>query len=106
MASPSLVLLGGRRNMKRQYMEVIKEFGYKPKILMQKVHKLDTVIGRPKAIIVVRTQISHRTANEGVFVAKKNNIPVLFCKSSINSVMDALIQLNNIEPIHQKILVG
>lgn len=106
MAPPNIVLLGGRRSMKRQYTEVIKKFGYKPKILMQKVHKLDTVIGRPRAIIIVRTQVSHRTADEGVFVAKKHNIPVIFCKSSANSVRDALMLLEDIKPAHQKILVG
>lgn len=78
----SIVVIGGNERMESCYKSIAKSFGYKSKIYTKMCRKMSKSIGRPDAIIIFTSTVSHKMAMKAEEEAKKQNIPILRSHSS------------------------
>ena len=67
----SIVVIGGNERMESCYKSIAKSFGYKTKS-----------IGKPDAIIIFTSTVSHKMTMKAEEEARRQNIPILRSHSS------------------------
>ena len=56
----SIVVIGGNERMESCYKSIAKSFGYKTKIYTKMSRKMSKSIGKPDAIIIFTSTVSHK----------------------------------------------
>lgn len=78
----SLVIVGGNEKMKKDYLSLAKEKGYKAKLFFKMSPKVKQGIGNPEAIVIFTSTISHKAVISVEKQAKKKNIPIIRHKNN------------------------
>lgn len=92
----SIVLVGGHDRMHDEYKEVGNKHGYKMKIFTQMPSRFNKSIGKPDAIVLFISTVSHKMVLTATKEAKRKSIPILRCyTSSRNSLEETLIKLKS-----------
>ena len=73
----NLLVIGGNERMKRDYINLAKEEGYKTKIILNMSSKALKDFGRPDAVVMFTSTVSHKLKTVVETQAKKKNIPVI-----------------------------
>ena len=71
----SIVVIGGNERMESCYKSIAKSFGYKTKIYTKMSRKMSKSIGKPDAIIIFTSTVSHKMTMKAEEEAKRKNIP-------------------------------
>lgn len=87
----TLLVVGGNERMKKDYICLGKEKGYKIKVIMNMSSKASKDIGSPAAIVMFTSTMSHKLKAVVETQAKKKNIPIIrHFNSSKVSFMECL----------------
>ncbi|RDY23035.1 DUF2325 domain-containing protein [Romboutsia maritimum] len=78
----NLVVVGGNEKMKRDYISLGKERGYKTKVFSNMSSKMNKSMGNPDAIVIFTSAVSHKMTIAAETHAKKLDIPIIRHKSS------------------------
>lgn len=78
----NLVVVGGHEKMEKDYINIAKSNGYKTKVFTKMSSKLNNSIGRPDAIVIFTSAVSHKMTSIAESQAKKNNILIIRHKNS------------------------
>lgn len=73
----TLLVVGGNERMKRDYINMGKENGYKTKVILNMSSRALNDIGSPNAIVMFTSTVSHKLKSVIETQAKKKNIPVI-----------------------------
>ena len=73
----SLVVVGGNERMKRDYIQLAKNRGYKAKVVLNMSSKVKRSIGSPDAIVIFTSTVSHKLMASVETQAKKQDIPII-----------------------------
>ena len=74
----SLVVVGGNERMKRDYIQLAKNRGYKAKVVLNMSSRVKRSIGSPDAIVIFTSTVSHKLMAS---VETKNNSKFAFEQS-------------------------
>ena len=73
----TLLVVGGNERMKRDYINLGKEKGYKTKVILNMSSKALKDFGSPNAVVMFTSTVSHKLKTVIETQAKKKNIPVI-----------------------------
>lgn len=73
----TILVVGGNERMKRDYINLGKEKGYKTKVILNMSSKALKDFGSPDAVVMFTSTISHKFKTVVETQAKKKNIPVI-----------------------------
>lgn len=73
----NLLVIGGNERMKRDYINLAKEEEYKTQIILNMSSKALKDFGRPDAVVMLTSTVSHKLKTVVETQAKKKNIPVI-----------------------------
>ena len=73
----SLVVVGGNERMKRDYIQLAKNRGYKAKVVLNMSSRVKRSIGSPDAIVIFTSTVSHKLMASVETQAKKQDIPII-----------------------------
>ena len=73
----TLLVVGGNERMKRDYINLGKEKGYKTKVILNMSSKILKDFGTPNAVVMFTSTVSHKLKTVVETQAKKKNIPVI-----------------------------
>ncbi len=73
----TLVVVGGNERMKKDYISLAKEKGYKAKVFLNMSSKVKKCVGDPDAIVIFTSVVSHKMVISVEEQAKKRNIPII-----------------------------
>ena len=73
----TLLVVGGNERMKRDYINLGKEKGYKTKVILNMSARALKDIGSPNAVVMFTSTVSHKLKSVVETQAKKKNIPVI-----------------------------
>ena len=73
----TLLVVGGNERMKRDYINLGKEKGYKTKVILNMSSKALKDFGCPNAVVMFTSTVSHKLKTVVETQAKKKNIPVI-----------------------------
>lgn len=73
----TLLVVGGNERMKRDYINLGKEKGYKTKVILNMSSRALKDIGRPNAVVMFTSTVSHKLKTVVETQANKKNIPVI-----------------------------
>ena len=83
----SLVVVGGNERMKRDYIQLAKNRGYKAKVV------LNMSIGSPDAIVIFTSTVSHKLMASVETQAKKQDIPIIRNKNNSKFAFEQSLDL-------------
>ena len=87
----TLLVVGGNERMKRDYINLGKEKGYKTKVILNMSARALKDIGSPNAVVMFTSTVSHKLKSVVEIQAKKKSIPVIrHYNSSKVSFMECL----------------
>lgn len=87
----SVVLIGGHACMHNKYKEIFNGKGHKVKIFNTLPAKFNKKIGKPDAILLLTSTVSHKMVRTAVHEAKRKSIKVVRChNSSAQAVMTTI----------------
>ncbi|MCX7745402.1 MAG: DUF2325 domain-containing protein [Clostridia bacterium] len=93
----SIVLVGGHERMQDEYKVIANRHGYRIKVFTQMPPRFDKSIGRPDAIVLFTSTVSHKMVLTAVKEAKRKRIPIMRSHSSSSSSLEqTLKQLKSI----------
>ena len=78
----SLVVVGGNERMKRDYIQLAKNRGYKAKVVLNMSSRVKRSIGSPDAIVIFTSTVSHKLMASVETQAKKQDIPIIRNKNN------------------------
>lgn len=78
----TLVVVGGHERMEKDYIFMAKKNGYKTKVFTTMSSKLNNSIGKPDAIVILTSTVSHKMTGIAESQAEKLNIPVIRHRNS------------------------
>lgn len=73
----TILVVGGNERMKRDYINLGKEKGYKTKIILNMSSKARKDFGDPDAVVMFTSTVSHKLKAVVESQAKKKNIPII-----------------------------
>ncbi len=73
----NLVVVGGNEKMKKDYISLAKQKGYKAKVFLNMSPKVKKCVGEPDAIVIFTSAVSHKMVVCVEEQAKKKNIPII-----------------------------
>ena len=73
----TLLVVGGNERMKRDYIDIGKEEGYKTKVILHMLARALKDIGRPDVVVLFTSTASHKVKYVVDTQAKKRNIPII-----------------------------
>lgn len=90
----SIVLIGGHECMYNKYKELFKAKGHKVKIFNTLPAKFDKKIGKPDAMLLLTSTVSHKMVKTAIKEAKRKSIKILRChNSSANAIETSIGEL-------------
>lgn len=78
----NLLVIGGHERMEKDYMVMAKKKGYKTKVYTTMSSKLNNSIGRPDAVVILTSTVSHKMSRTVESQAKKQDILIVRHKNS------------------------
>lgn len=78
----NLVVVGGNEKMKKDYISMAKQRGYKAKVFFNMSPKVKKCVGDPEAIVILTSAVSHKMVISVEEQAKKRNIPIVRHRNS------------------------
>ena len=78
----TVVVVGGNERMKKDYISLAKEKGYKAKVFLNMSSKVKKCLGDPDAIVIFTSVVSHKMVISVEEQAKKRNIPIIRHKNN------------------------
>lgn len=78
----NLVVVGGHERMEKDYINIGKQKGYKTKVFTTMSSKFNNSIGRPDAIVIFTSAVSHKMTSIAENQAKKNDILIVRHRNS------------------------
>ena len=89
----TMVVVGGHDRMQKQYDQICKAHGYRPKIFTQMPAQFDKKIGNADGIILFTNTVSHKMTRIAVKEAKRKDIPLVRNHSSSLNALEHAIEL-------------
>ena len=89
----SLVVVGGNERMKRDYIQLAKNRGYKAKVVLNMSSKVKRSIGSPDAIVIFTSTVSHKLMASVETQAKKQDIPIIRNKNNSKFAFEQSLDL-------------
>lgn len=96
----TLLVVGGNERMKRDYINLGKEKGYKTKVILNMSSKALKDFGTPSAVVMFTSTVSHKLKTVVETQAKKKDIPVI--RHYNNSKVSFKECLNKVEECNGK----
>lgn len=87
----SIVVLGGNKCMKSEYVQLFKKYKVRNKIFNKMEADLEKRIGSPDKIILFKDCSSHKLLRVADKVCKKNNIELIRANSSSKSELEKIL---------------
>lgn len=78
----NLVVVGGHERMEKDYINLGKQKGYKTKVFTTMSSKFNNSIGKPDAIVIFTSAVSHKMTAIAENQAKKNDILIVRHRNS------------------------
>ncbi|MDX5641083.1 DUF2325 domain-containing protein [Clostridioides difficile] len=78
----NLLVIGGHERMEKDYMVMAKKKGYKTKVYTTMSSKLNNSIGKPDAVVILTSTVSHKMSRTVESQAKKQDILIVRHKHS------------------------
>ncbi len=92
-----LVLVGGHERMHSEYQGIGSKHGCRVKVFTKMPARFEKAIGRPDAIVLFTSTVSHKMISTAIKEAKKKNIPVIRShSSSATSLEQSLLELSKL----------
>lgn len=73
----TILVVGGNERMKRDYINIGREKGYKTKVILNMSSKALKDFGSPDAVVMFTSTISHKLKAVVETQVKKKNIPII-----------------------------
>lgn len=89
----TIVLVGGHDRMHDEYRSLGDKRGHKVKVLTQMCPRFGKVLGRPDAIIIFTSTVSHGMARTAAAEARRQGIPVVRSHTSSGSSLEDMFSL-------------
>ena len=89
----SLVVVGGNERMKRDYIQLAKNRGYKAKVVLNMSSRVKRSIGSPDAIVIFTSTVSHKLMASVETQAKKQDIPIIRNKNNSKFAFEQSLDL-------------
>lgn len=96
----TLLVVGGNERMKRDYINLGKQKGYKTKVILNMSSKALKDFGTPSAVVMFTSTVSHKLKTVVETQAKKKDIPVI--RHYNNSKVSFKECLNKVEECNGK----
>lgn len=92
----SIVLVGGHDRLHSEYRGIGSKRGHKLKVYTQMPTKFNKVIGKPDAIVLFTSTVSHKMVGVAVKEAKKKSIPIVRShNSSLGALEKSILKLES-----------
>ena len=89
----TLVVVGGNERMKKDYISLAKEKGYKAKVFLNMSPKVKKCVGDPDAIVIFTSVVSHKMVISVEEQAKKRNIPIIRHKNNSKAAFSQCLEM-------------
>lgn len=89
----SLVVVGGNERMKKDYIQLAKNRGYKAKVVLNMSSRVKNSLGSPDAVVILTSTVSHKLMSSVQGQAKKKDIPVIINKNNSKFAFEKALDL-------------
>lgn len=89
----NLVIIGGNEKMKKDYIQLSKNRGYKAKVVLNMSSRIKKSLGSPDAVLIFTSTVSHKLMSSVEVQAKKKDIPIVRTKNNSKFALEQSLNL-------------